>query len=467
MAPSSRVWPYLIDDRNFGRTFMGPKEFVPELLQVAGTVAVPPTLSPSTGKGAELKMTIRENVSGQAKKGNKVKKKRATKTGSNIAGREGLIQRGSVDAQQTTVLAGAIKERPTRPAIRKPQTKGNIDANYLEMLERNIDLRHKGRLEESHLIQAAINVSIMLSWKEIDVLDVVEKLERAITIPKEQRKYSSRMMEVIGEIERLRVKEWTDRQELQQLRETFKGRFYGGIEGFENATPVATLRAPGLLMSLQAAISVAFLQSLDAAAVENKSFDVDVFGARSVLYLRVPNRACIEERKYLMQMSQLDTTRKDDRSFTACPGIERAINDGEKQTVLDKVRTHIEGGSEILDLGVDLFCNLGITKSVREGEGILRDSKIVQLSDEGVLALEYVYRKRVGFPIILGDQLDGDEEVEEENEEGDSEEDESSRALLPCAEDAPELGQDIEFLQVADTLHPSLVVKLRYRAVGT
>lgn len=289
-----------------------------------------------------------------------------------------------------------------------------VDARYIWLLEQKTKLLHKGRLEESNLIQAAINVGNMLGWNQRDVLIVVQRLENVIASGDGTRILrgpgSGKMMEVVGEIGRIG---FNGRGEnLREIREAYKGMLYDeGLDSFAHREDCR--RAPGLLMVLQAAINVAFLK-----AYETQSFDKAVFKRKAALFFRTPTKACGEERTYLLQMSKLGT-RKLARKVAACPGIERAVKNAEKKTILESVKDQIPGGGQLINWAAQIFeeHSFGAYDEI-----IGMKVAAEKLGDDGVLALEYVYRKKVGFPILVGDGFVGGEE--EEEEESDSGEDE-------------------------------------------
>ena len=89
---------------------------------------------------------------------------------------------------------------------------------------------------------------------------------------------------------------------------------------------------------------------LDSAKEDNEDFHAGVFGGKAALYFRTPNKACGDERQYLLQMSRLGTKadQHQGKKIAACPGIERAIKNEEKKLVLEKVRGQVDGGRDVI-----------------------------------------------------------------------------------------------------------------------
>lgn len=437
LAPGSKVWAYYVDDSKFGRVWIGQRTRFP-------------------GKSeATAEITETSNI------GNKKDVIRA----SDMERLTPVIhRRRKAPSNKKQVTPSAITSAPSTMinpvagSMTRFRSKGDIDLRYAELHERKTDLRRKGRIEESNIIQAATNVGIMLGWNRVDVLGVVERLERRFEDSSEQH-YNSKMMEVMAEVERLKFRgEW---KELQNLRRKFEGHFYDVVDGVE-ALGKKQWRAPGFMMLLQSAINVAFLKGLDRAAEVGKLFDKEVFDSGVVYQFRIPNKDCGEEKTYLMQMSQLGAGRRRGGRIAACPGIERAIKEIERKTVLEKVRDQIDQGRELIRLTTKLFGKLNKPAvSVAEKAGVTQFA-MENLDDEGLLVLDFVYRKKVGFPILVGDEVDNEEEEEEEDD------DEGSEGMALDRGSAHEPSPTSEQIRgdnnmPTSSLQPSLVVLLKYR----
>lgn len=464
MAPGSKVWSYFVDHHKFGRTFTGPKTALPDKFKATAlqtqTPQVAETVDMTNKKATRKKVgketeTTKKDVTTKAGPVKAPADKKATPVTSQAKKRP-------TGYQLIAVSSSATVNPSTKSTAKKSRTQVEIDTRYAELVQRCTNLRLAGKIDESHIIQAAINVGIMLGWNKNDVLDVVEKMERVVSAEREQRRYSSKMMEVIGEIERFRTNDWSDWRDLKQLRENFKGRFYDGVSDLEAEGSGTKLRAPGFLMLLQAAINVAFLRDLELAKEDGEEFHDGVFDGKVVLLFRVPNKACVEEKEYLMQMSRLGTAKKKSGKVAAYPGIERAIKEDERREVLEKVRDQVDEGRDVIRLATILFGrSTAPATGIGQGESLMQFA-MKHLDDEGLLVLEYIYRKRVGFQILAGDQVDNDEEEEEDEEMDNPEADtlgDRSFGNMRIVSDQDEGGEGLH----VDIPRRSLVVTLKCR----
>lgn len=477
MAPGSKVWPYFTDHKRLGTHWIGLKHSYPDYLQ-ASILSLTTSTDNMSGKGSGKKRS--------RKNGNK--KSKADETNSlptrttpilssttsdamtdttEITGHTTKVSRSSPDgpdaAEQVepslkftpsgrriypaTTKSVAPLPAPTQPASKtipaatevpptltrsRPSRRANIDKQFNDMLLRRSNLLQSGKKEEAYLIQAAVNVGIMWDWTKEDQVESVNKLEVVVGNNREGF-MSDKMMEIAGEIERLLFLQEQSYQHMRTLREHFKGRSYDGTISLEESAG-RKLRAPGLLLLIQASLSAAFVKTLDNAKQEDEEFHDGVYDGKAVLYFRVPNKVCVEEREYLANMSRFGTKESQAKKMAACPGIERALKGDEKRTVLKKVQEEVEGGEKVIYLATTLFVRPDkVKESGEEDEGNVVDIAMKNLGDDGFLVLEHVYRKKFGQSILVGDAVvEGEEEEEEEEEKFEDE-------------------------------RPSLVVTLRYR----
>ena len=183
------------------------------------------------------------------------------------------------------------------------------------------------------------------------------------------------------------------------------------------------------MLLIQAGLSAAFIKTLDNAEEEDDEFHDGVYDGKAVLYFRVPNKACVEERTYLAKMSRFGTKESREEKIAACPGIERALKEEEKKMMLRKVQEEVEGGEKVIYLAAALFVRPDKVEenSGEEDEGSVVDVAMKNLGDDGFLVLEHVYRKKVGRSILIGDKVvEGEEEEEEEEDDQEPEEERTS-----------------------------------------
>lgn len=331
-----------------------------------------------------------------------------------------------------------VTENPNanQPPIQVPVTP------YTLLLRRKEQLYHNGKLPELMRIQAAINVGMILHWTADEVVWTVEKSEQyAIWIADGLKPYAwrltARMMEVVGETEVLdfvrRVREdgGDAFETLRRLRAVFGAKMDVGGGGTENDE--IRYFAPLLLTKIQAALNIAFrsvwegddTDGDDDTRMSNtnnvKSFDMAVFKQKATHLLRVPSQACGEEILCLLRLSKLGRKRFGDldskgRAIAALPGIERRLIQREKMKVLDRVKSELQGGREMIKTVVELLghgtlATIGINLGWVEGG--LSKRAMTELDDEGFLVLSSMYRGRTGGGILVPDYVvDGEEEEE-------------------------------------------------------
>lgn len=344
---------------------------------------------------------------------------------------------------------------PSAPkqAKQQKQKQNQVDAYQLLRSEK-LRARQDKMLDEANRIQAAVNVGMVLHWTHEEVVRTVKKAEgyaKAATDGREGR-LTAKMMEVAGEEEVLGFESALaeDRlngpagnggdgfARLKYLRSAFSGKAEAAVVGLggRQCAPGSPpkledepkLFAPLLLMKIQAALNVALQSTCDATSsgmndsFNRQTFAFAAFRQKATHLLRVPNRQCGQETLRLLEHSKLgrkrfgDTDRRG-RTIAALPGIERPLTAQEKVKILERVKTELCDGRELIEAIIEVLgsgdgSRLGVVHSGRVSGGLSRRA-MAELGDEGLLLLNSAYRARSGAGMVVPDYVvDGEEEEE-------------------------------------------------------
>lgn len=311
-----------------------------------------------------------------------------------------------------------------------------------------VRVRQDKMLDESNRIQAAINVGMVLRWTEEEVLRTVKKAEayaKAVADGGETR-LTDKMMEVAAEEEVLGFGRALEEvrhcgsagngedgfARLRYLRWAFSRKAVATVSGFDGQPE---LYAPLLLLKIQTALNIAFQSTCDAISREKDAYmdhgfsrqtlDFVAFRQRATHLLRVPNKQSGQETLRLLQHSRLGRKRFGDidrrgRTIAALPGIERPLTSREKIKILDRVKTELRDGRELIKVIIRVLAsNEGSQVGVDDcepGPLGLSQRAMTELDDEGFLLLNYAYRSRTGKGMVVPDYVvDGEEEEEVES----------------------------------------------------
>lgn len=310
----------------------------------------------------------------------------------------------------------------------------DFDIEYDALLERRTKLRQEGNLESANAIQAGVNVGVLLGWSKKDVLEAVGTVERWKEIG--YRKADAVGDNVVGEEMVLSFASWPKVLKdfdldsgfgtLMELRQNF-GPFDSEEEKLVDAKRITS---PLLLIKIQASLHVAFRHFWDEIAttpdrnassghyvdgmVQSSSFDFNSFQHKAVHLLRVPNKQCGEEILYLLRNSKIGRKRfppahNSGKIIIACPGIERSLQEDEKKRILRDIVRDLQDGRNMVQVllnavGITLGKSLQLMGTRSDAiEANAEMDEFMKLKDEGLLVLEYMYRKMVGWPLLSGD----------------------------------------------------------------
>jgi len=339
---------------------------------------------------------------------------------------------------------------------KQKQKQDEVDA-YQLLLNDKLRARQNKMLDEADRIQAAVNVGLVLQWTREEVVRTVKKAEAyARGVAKgEKATLTAKMMEVAGEeevlgFERALAEDRLDGPagsdgdgfaRLKYLRSAFSGKAeaavgdLGGQQYAAGAPPNPEdehqLFAPLLLMKIQAALNIAFQSTCDAISsgtddgFSRQTFEFATFRQKATHLLRVPNRKCGQEMLRLLEHSRLGRKRFGDtdyrgRSIAVLPGIERPLTAREKVKILERVKTELRDGRELIEVIVDVLgssegSGLGVSNR-RLGSGGLSRRAMAQLGDDGFLLSNSAFRARSGSGMVVPDYVvDGEEEEEVES----------------------------------------------------